>query len=100
MYDGNDNIEHLYILPSRWLYLLQFEELSDAIYENFQNASCTPINVFIEENLDSWYPKTHSTCNYLQSFYLDPPIHKCEKKQYPFAERRNMVTRKKDKIIS
>ena len=68
MCDGNDNIEHLYILPSIWLYLLQFEDLSDKIYENFQNASCTPIKVFVEENFDSWNPKTHIPRNYLRIF--------------------------------
>ena len=36
MCDDNDNIEHLYILPSRWLYLPQFEEFSDEIYEFFK----------------------------------------------------------------
>ena len=32
MCDGNDTIEHLYMFPSSWLYLLQFEEFSDKIY--------------------------------------------------------------------
>ena len=82
MCDGNDNIEHLYILPSRWLYLPQFEEFSDEIYEIFQNASCTPIKFFVEENFDSWHPKTHGPCNYLKSFYLDALIHKCGKNIY------------------
>ena len=77
MCDGNDNIEHLYIIPSRWLYLLRFEEFSDEIYENFQNASCTPIKFFVEENFDSWHPKTHGPRNYLQSFYLAALIQKC-----------------------
>ena len=36
MCDGNNNIGHLYILPSRWLYLLQFEEFSEEIYKNFK----------------------------------------------------------------
>ena len=53
MCGGNNNIEQLYILPSRWLYLLQFEEFSDENFENFQNASCTPIKLFVEENFDS-----------------------------------------------
>ena len=65
MCDGNNNIEHSYILPSIWLYLIQFEEFCDEIYENVQNASCTPIKVFVEENFDSWHPKTHGTRNYL-----------------------------------
>ena len=41
--DGNDNIEELYILPSRWLYLLKFDNFGDAIHEIFHNASCTPM---------------------------------------------------------
>ena len=80
MCDGNDDIEHLYILPSRWLYLLQFEEFSDEIYEKFQNASCTPIKCFVEENFDNWHPKTHGPRNSLQSFYLAALIQKCGKK--------------------
>ena len=75
--DGNDNIEQLYILPSRWLFLLKFDNFGDAIYENFQNASCTPMQFFVEENLVTWNPKTHGPCNYLQSFYLVALIHKC-----------------------
>ena len=62
------------------VFLLQFEEFSDAIYENFQNAIRTPIKFFVEENLDSWHPKTHGPRNYLQSFYLAALIHKCGKK--------------------
>ena len=80
MCDGSDNIEHLYILPSRWLFLLQYEKIGDAISEIFQNASCTPIKCFVEETLDNWHPKTHGLCNYLQGFYLAALIHKCGKK--------------------
>ena len=75
--DGNDNIEHLYILPSRWISLLKYEIIGDAIRENFQNDSCTPIKFFVEENVVSWHPKTHGPRNYLQSFYLAALIHKC-----------------------
>ena len=78
--DGNDNIEHLYILPSRWLYLLKFDNFGDAIHEKFQNASCTPIQFFVEENLVSCHPETHGPRNYLHSFYLADLIHKYEKK--------------------
>ena len=46
---------------------------------------------FVEENLDSWHPKTQGPRNYLQSFYLAALIHKCEKKQYPFAEIRSFT---------
>ena len=66
--------------------------MGDAIHEIFQNASCTPMQFFVEENLDSWHPKTHGPRNYLQSFYLASLIHKCrEKKQYLFAEIRNFT---------
>ena len=77
MCGGYNNIEHLYILPSRWLYLPQFEYFSDKIYETFQNASSTPIKFFAEENFDSWHSKTHGSRNYLQDFYLAALIQKC-----------------------
>ena len=67
----------LYILPSRWLFLLKFDKIGDAIHEHFQNARYTPIQFFVEETLDSWNPKTHGPCNYLQSFYLASLIHEC-----------------------
>ena len=72
---GNNNIEQLYILPSRWLFLLKFDNFGDAIHEYIQNASCTPMQFFVEENLVSWHPKNHSPCNYLQNFYFDALIH-------------------------
>ena len=78
--NGSDNIEQLYILTSRWLFLPKFDKIGDAIHENFQNAGCTPIQFFVEENLDSWHPKTHGPRNYLQSFYLACLIHKCGEK--------------------
>ena len=55
-------------------------KIGDAIYEKFQNASCTPIKFFFEENLGGWHPKTHRPRNFLQSFYLADLIHKCGKK--------------------
>ena len=67
---GDENFGHLYILPLKWIDLLKYESISDEIYENLQNASCTPIKFFVEENFDSWHPKTHGPRNYLQSFYL------------------------------
>ena len=47
--DGNDNIEQLYILPSRWLFLLKFDNFGDAIHEKFQNASCTPMQFLLKK---------------------------------------------------
>ena len=78
-------------MPSRWLYLPKFDNFCDAINEIFQNASCTPIQFFVEENLVSWHPKTHGPRNYLQSFYLSALIHKCRKKQDPYVEIRNFT---------
>ena len=79
-------------MPTRWLFLIKFDKIGDAIHEKFQNASCTPIQFFVKENLDSWHPKTHGPHNYLQSFYLAALIHKCIKKKiYPFAEIRNFT---------
>ena len=43
---GNEHYEYLYILPLRWLYLLQFERIGEEIYENLQNAYCTPLAFF------------------------------------------------------
>ena len=86
MCGGENNIEHLYILPSQWIALLKYEDFSDGIYDNFQNASCTPIKFFVEENFDSWH--------HLQSFYLAALIQKYRGK-YPFAEIRNISTRKR-----
>ena len=31
---GNKHYKHLYILPSRWLWLIQFETIGEEIYEN------------------------------------------------------------------
>ena len=37
------NFEDLDILPSKWIYLLKYESISDEIYENLKNASCKSI---------------------------------------------------------
>ena len=47
------------MLHSRWISLLEYDIIGDAIRENFQNASCTPIEFFVEEYLGNWHPKTH-----------------------------------------
>ena len=80
------------MLPSIWISLLEYDINRDAIREKIQNACCTPIEFFVEENLGNWHPKTHGPRNYLQSFYLAALIHKCrEKNQYPYAEIRNFT---------
>ena len=49
MCGGPDNIEHFYMLPSRWIVLLQYDIIGDKIRANFQNACCTPIEFFVEK---------------------------------------------------
>ena len=68
MCDGNDNIEHLYIFPSRWFFLLQFEEFSDDIYEKFQNFLNSNLDRLslqqLEFEIDSaGYPDKYNFCN-------------------------------------
>ena len=87
---GNELYEHLYILPSKWIYLLKFEKIGEEIYENLQNTYFTPLEFFVEENFDIWDPLIHGPRNYLQSFYLAALIQKCGgKTHYPFAEIQN-----------
>ena len=78
-------------MPSIWLFLLKFDKIGDAIHEIFRNASCTPMQFFVEENLDIWHPKTHGPRNYHQSFYLAALIHKCGGKKNSFADIRNFT---------
>ena len=81
---GNEHYEHLYIFPSRWLYLLQFEKIGEEIYENLQNAYCTPLGFFVEKKFDIWDPEIHDPRNYHQIFYLDALFQKFGgKKHYP-----------------
>ena len=77
---GNEFYEHLYILPSKWIYLLKFGKNGEEIYENLQNAYCKPLEFFVEENFDIWDPKIHGPRNYLQSLYLAAIIQKCGEK--------------------
>ena len=83
---GNEHYEHLYILPSRWLFLLQFEIIGEEIYENLQNAYCTPLEFFVEENFDIWDPTIHSHRHYLHSLSWMLSFKNAGKKHYPFAE--------------
>ena len=76
----NEHYEHLYILPSIWLCLLQFETIGEEIYENLQNAYFTPLEFFVEKNFDIWDHKIHAPRYYLQSFYLAALIQKRGKK--------------------
>ena len=82
-------------MPSQWIDLLKYKSISDEIYEILQNASCTPIKVFVEENFDSWHPKTHGPRNYLQSFYLAAHIQKCVKKNNIHLQSFEMLVQEK-----
>ena len=54
---GDENLEHLYILPSKLIDLLKYESISDEIYENLQNASCKPVQFFVGEISTVGIPK-------------------------------------------
>ena len=69
--------EHLYMLPKTWLEYLQYEEVDVDITENLYNAKCTPKYFFVEKDFESWDPKIHGPCNYLQSFYVAALIDEC-----------------------
>ena len=97
---GDANYENLYILPSKWIYLLKYETIGDEIYENLQNAYCTPLEFFVEKHFDIWDPKIHGPFNYLQSFYLAALIQKCgEKNSLSICRDSKWYFKKKDKII-
>ena len=74
---GDENYEHLYILPANWIDVLKYESISDEIYENLKMPAVRQLRFFVEENYDNWHPKTHLPRNYLQSFYLAALIQKC-----------------------
>ena len=46
---GSDNIEQLYMLPSIWMDLLEYDIIGDKIREIFQNALCTPIEFLLKK---------------------------------------------------
>ena len=82
-------------MPSQWIDLLKYEFIGDKIYENLQNAYCTPLECFVEENFDIWHSKIHGPFHYLQSFYLAALIQKCRETHYPYAQFRNGISRKR-----
>ena len=38
MYGGDEHLEHLYILPSRWIDLFKYEKFCEEIYKNFSKC--------------------------------------------------------------
>ena len=96
MCNGDENIEHVYILPSQLIDLFKYQSISNEIYENLQNASCTPEKGFFKEFFDSWHPKTHVSRKYCQSCYFAAIIQKWGGIYiYPFAEFWSVITRKR-----
>ena len=78
--------EHLSMLPKTWLEYLQYEEVDVDILENLYNANCTPKYVLVEKDFESWDPKIHGPCNYLQIVYVAALLHKFwTNKNYPHA---------------
>ena len=82
-------------MTSKWIDLLKYEIIGDKIYENLQNAYCTPLEFFVEENFDTWDPKIHGPRNYLQSFYLAELIQKCGEKLIIHMQRFEMAVQEK-----
>ena len=78
--------EHLFLIPKTWLEHLQYEEVDVDILENLYNANCTPKYVLVEKDFESWDPKIHGPCNYLQIVYVAALLHKFwTNKNYPHA---------------
>ena len=74
------------MLPKTWLKYHQYADVHVEIRQNFYNAYCTQNPFFVEKNFESWDPKIHSPCNYLNSFYVAAPIEECRTdKHYPLA---------------
>ena len=69
--------EYLFMLPINWLNHHVAPDVNVEIVKNLYNAYCTPKSFFVEKDFDSWYPKTHCPCNYIQSFYMESIIYKC-----------------------
>ena len=88
--------EYLFMLPKTWLEYLQYEEVDVEITENLYNANCTPTSFFVEKDFESWDPKIHGPCNYIQGFYVAAIIDKCStNNHYPLAMFRNGIPKNK-----
>ena len=65
-----------------WLNNREVPDVTVEIVQKFYNVYCTPDNVFIEKNFDTWDTKIHGPCNYLPSFYVAARIDKCGTMKY------------------
>ena len=80
------------MLPKTWLEYQQSEDVHVAITQYLYNTCCTPKYFFAEKDLESWDPKIHGPCNYLQSFFVAAPFRECgTKNHYPLAIFRNGI---------
>ena len=76
--------EHLFMLTIKWLNHHKVPDVNLEIVKNFYNTYSTPKSFFVDKYFDSWYPKIHCPCNYLQSFYVASLIDKYgTTKHYP-----------------
>ena len=96
---GDENLEHLYILPSQWIDLLKYESISDKVYENLQNASYTPIKFFVRKISTVGIPKP-TVLVIIFRFFIWLLSFKNSRggKQYPFAYFRNVSSRKRTRL--
>ena len=67
---GVFDTEHLFVLTKTWLEYQQYEDVHVAITKYLYNAYCKRKYFFVENDFESWDPKIHGPCNYLQSLLL------------------------------
>ena len=83
--------ENLFMPPINLLNHREVPDVNVETVQNFYNTYSTP-KLFFEKDLDSWDPKTHGPCKYLQSFYVAALIDKCgTPKHYPLAIFQNGI---------
>ena len=62
------------------------------ITQSLYNAYCTPKSFFVDKYFESWDPKFHGPCNYIQSFYVAAFIEEfVTKKHYLLEMFRNSI---------
>ena len=72
------------MLTINWLNHREGTDANVEIAQNFYNAYYTSKSFFAEKDFDSWDPKIHRPCNYLQIFYVASLIDKYgTTKHYP-----------------
>ena len=82
------------MLPIIWLNHPEFPDFNVEIVQIFYNAYSTPKSFFVEKDFDSWDPKIHGPCNYLDIFYVAVLIDKCGTiKHYPLAMFLNSISK-------